>query len=67
MGKIKIREDRCKGCGLCIIYCEKKLISPAKHLNAYGAHPVTFRDCGECSACTFCAQVCPDMAIEVYR
>lgn len=65
-GKIKIDLERCKGCGLCIDSCPKKLIGLDESLNKHGVHPAYFK--GEsCSGCAFCAQVCPECCIEVYR
>jgi 2-oxoglutarate ferredoxin oxidoreductase subunit delta len=66
-GKIVIDQELCKGCGLCIEFCPKKLIKPSDKLNAAGYMPAAYVDSGECIACTSCATVCPEVAIEVYR
>ena len=66
-GKIKINQDICKGCELCISFCPKKLIKLSDKLNFNGYIPASFQDTGECTACTNCALVCPEVAIEVYR
>jgi 2-oxoglutarate ferredoxin oxidoreductase subunit delta len=67
MGKIKIDKQRCKGCQLCVITCPKKNIRLAEEFNEKGYHFVVFEDSDQCTACTFCGRVCPDMAIEVYK
>lgn len=67
MGKIAIDKERCKGCQLCIVSCPKKSIRLSEEFNEKGYHFVIFPDGSECTACTFCGRVCPDMAIEVYK
>jgi len=67
MGSITINEERCKGCELCVHFCPKCLIYMADKFNSKGHHPSVFRDTGECNACTVCAVMCPDVAIEVYK
>jgi 2-oxoglutarate ferredoxin oxidoreductase subunit delta len=66
-GKIVINQQICKGCELCISFCPKKLITLADKLNQIGYVPASFKDDGECIACSSCALVCPEVAIEVYR
>ena len=66
-GKIVIIPDRCKGCGLCILFCPKKLIFISKKTNSFGQNPAEFVNSNECTGCGICALTCPDVAIEVYR
>jgi len=67
-GKIEINAERCKECGLCIITCKDKLIGKGSGYNEKGYVPAVFIDAGhKCGACTLCAVVCPEVAIEVYR
>ena len=67
MAKIKIDKEKCKGCGLCVIYCPRNLIVTAKEINKRGVKPAQFKKTADCSGCTFCAIICPDNAIEVYK
>ena len=67
MGKIKIDTEKCKGCGLCILYCPKGCIDIADKLNKHGVKPARFKKNSGCTGCTFCALICPDCAIEVYK
>jgi 2-oxoglutarate ferredoxin oxidoreductase subunit delta len=67
MATIKIDIQRCKGCGLCIMYCPHKSIVFSEEINKRGVKPVRFKDNAKCAGCAFCALVCPDCAIEVYR
>jgi 2-oxoglutarate ferredoxin oxidoreductase subunit delta len=67
MGKIAIDKERCKGCQLCIVTCPKKSIRLSEAFNEKGYHFVIFQEESECTSCTFCGRICPDMAIEVYK
>lgn len=68
MAKIVINQNRCKSCQYCVNACRKSLIYiDTSKINTIGYHPATFKDTGECTGCAFCAEVCPDVAIEVYR
>jgi len=67
MAKIKIDAERCKGCGLCILYCPKGYITLSEKLNKRGAKSAKFRKDSKCSGCSFCALICPDAAIEIYK
>jgi 2-oxoglutarate ferredoxin oxidoreductase subunit delta len=66
-GKIKIIEKYCKGCLLCIDACKFQEIIISKKINKFGNNIVEFKDTGNCTACSLCAQVCPDAAIEVSK
>ena len=40
MPKVSFRQDRCKGCGLCVSVCPKKIIAiDSAVLNDKGYHP----------------------------
>ncbi|MCJ7424222.1 ferredoxin family protein [Candidatus Bathyarchaeota archaeon] len=68
MGKIRIDEEFCKGCMLCVNFCPQKLIQVSNHVSKKGYHPAEFSDPqSKCSGCTLCALVCPDAAITVYK
>jgi len=66
LSKITIDKDRCKGCGLCIEVCPKKVLCFDKDtVNMLGYHPVKVKE--GCIACGFCATVCPDVVFTIYR
>ena len=68
MPKIEINREKCKGCELCISYCNKGCIKQDRSVNKKGLYPVVFSDKeGKCTGCSFCAIVCPDCCITVYR
>lgn len=68
-GCIRIHEDRCKGCGLCVAACPQGVIALAEEqVNARGYRPARFLDAdGACTGCAVCAVACPDVCITVYR
>ena len=66
-GKIKIDEELCKQCGLCIEWCAKKIITSSKELNLKGYFPAVLTSKDKCTGCALCAIICPEVAIEVYR
>ena len=70
-GKITIDQELCKGCYLCISVCPQEVIHISNGINQQGYYPVEFKTNHNgdktCIACTRCATICPDIAIEVYR
>jgi len=60
---ITINEELCKGCGLCIDACPKRILGPGKGLNGKGYHPASVTDAEKCIECGSCAIMCPDVAI----
>ena len=68
MAKTTINEEACKGCGLCVRACPRKIIELSKaRLNEKGYHPAEVTDMSKCIGCAACALTCPDTAIEVEK
>jgi 2-oxoglutarate ferredoxin oxidoreductase subunit delta len=68
MARIKVDIDRCKGCGLCVEACPKKIIVlDGKTINKKGYHPAECIDMDKCIGCAFCATMCPDVCIMVEK
>jgi len=67
MGKIRIANERCKGCHLCISVCPKKILVVADHFNQSGYAPVEVTEMKRCTGCALCAEMCPDICIEVWK
>ena len=68
MAKVTFAENVCKGCGLCVTACPKKIVElDCAKLNAKGHHPAHCIDESQCIGCAFCATMCPDCVIEVER
>jgi 2-oxoglutarate ferredoxin oxidoreductase subunit delta len=67
MARTVFHEERCKGCGLCIEACPKKILVFANRLNASGYNTVSNKEQVQCVGCAMCARTCPDVVIEVYK
>ncbi len=68
MAKVEFRDDRCKGCGLCVAICPQKIILLRQNkLNCKGFHPAGVDNMDQCTGCALCATICPDSVIEVWR
>ena len=67
MPKIIIDEARCKGCGLCTIACTRKLVTLSDSPNSFGYTVAVFTSADQCTGCALCAEMCPDVAITVYK
>jgi 2-oxoglutarate ferredoxin oxidoreductase subunit delta len=55
-----IREKWCKGCGICVAYCPKKV------LELRGGKVAAERP-ADCIGCRMCELRCPDFAIEIHE
>ena len=61
-------EERCKGCGLCIAVCPKKIIALDKDkINKKGYNPAGIANLDLCTSCAQCAIICPDVAIRIEK
>lgn len=66
MTKAIIDEKVCKGCGLCIVTCPKKILRISEErINPKGYNPAEMIDIDACIGCAMCATICPDSAIKV--
>ena len=54
-----INKDWCKGCGICVSFCPKKVLELDKEGKVFAAR---YKDCICCKQCEF---MCPDFAIEI--
>lgn len=68
MAKMTVDHSICKGCGLCVTVCPKKIVLLDKSvLNIKGYHPAVVSDMESCIGCAMCAIICPDCAITVEK
>ena len=66
MAKVTFLTDRCKGCGLCVVACPKKIVALSEDkINIKGYHPAELTDADACIGCASCAKMCPDCVITV--
>ncbi|MBQ1976935.1 MAG: 4Fe-4S binding protein, partial [Clostridia bacterium] len=55
MAKLTFKTDICKGCGLCVDACPKKLLRLAQDkINKKGHHPAEITDEDACVGCASC-------------
>lgn len=68
MAKLTFKTDNCKGCGLCVDVCPKKVLALANDkINKRGHHPAEAVNPDACVGCASCALMCPDCIIKVER
>ncbi len=68
MNKVTFNVERCKGCGLCVEACPKKILTLDETvLNGKGYHPAKMTEQEKCIACAMCAMMCPDCVIKVEK
>ncbi|MBQ1225972.1 MAG: 4Fe-4S binding protein [Clostridia bacterium] len=68
MAKVTFNVELCKGCGLCVGACPKKIVKlDSEKINAKGYHPATVTESEKCIGCAFCATMCPDCVITVEK
>jgi Pyruvate/2-oxoacid:ferredoxin oxidoreductase delta subunit len=66
-GLLRIDEQQCKGCGLCMEACQPKVIRMSEHLNHLGYRSAEYLGAG-CNGCGVCFAACPEPdAITVLR
>ncbi len=60
-----IEENLCKGCGLCVSVCPKKVLEINKQINTKGYFPAYQARPDDCIRCAICCTMCPDVAITI--
>ena len=62
---INIDETICKGCGLCVWHCPKKVMRMSAERNQKGYNYAEAHRAEECNECKMCEMSCPDLAIYI--
>ena len=62
-----IDKDTCKGCGLCVEVCPKKVLELSEEVNTMGYFPAHQARPDDCVYCTTCCIMCPDVAITINK
>ena len=67
-GRVTFDEERCKGCGLCVIACPMKIVSlDTDRINNKGYNPSRIIEMDKCIGCGNCGIMCPDYVITVEK
>jgi len=65
---VKIDQERCKGCGLCVEFCPQGVLKLDSSFNSKSYHPAMVENPEKCKGCGICGRdVCPEAAIEIYK
>ncbi|MFA7672030.1 MAG: 4Fe-4S dicluster domain-containing protein [Sphaerochaetaceae bacterium] len=68
MNTVKVKENECKGCEICISVCPKSALILSKKINLLGYNYVEFLEDKGCTACSLCFLNCPEFgALTVYK
>lgn len=63
-----VTTERCKGCGLCVTACPKKIVELQKEKrNKKGYFYAVCINQDACISCAMCATMCPDCAITIEK
>ncbi len=63
--KYSIDIGYCKGCGLCIAVCPKKVLEISRQVSPKGYFPAYQARPDDCVFCATCCRICPDVAITI--
>ena len=61
----RINKEKCKGCGLCVSVCPKKVLEMSKEISPKGYFPAFQARPEDCIHCAICCTMCPDVAITI--
>lgn len=61
---LKLEIEKCKGCGYCIHFCPKEVLSLSSSFNMEG-YPYIQADESKCIGCGICYTMCPDNVISI--
>jgi NAD-dependent dihydropyrimidine dehydrogenase PreA subunit len=60
MNHVRVRDDECKGCAVCVSVCPKGCLAMSGKLNTMGYEYVHFIHDEACTACGLCFLSCPE-------
>lgn len=63
--QIHIDKERCKGCGYCVEFCPRKVLSMGTEISPKGYNLPQVNDSSKCLGCGFCEAICPEFAIKL--
>jgi 2-oxoglutarate ferredoxin oxidoreductase subunit delta len=63
--RYRLDAELCKGCGLCVSVCPKKVLELSTTVNIKGYYPAYQARPQDCITCAICCSMCPDVAITI--
>ncbi len=60
MNLVRVRDDECKGCAVCVSVCPHGCLAMSGKLNPMGYEYVRFDEGSCCTACALCFLSCPE-------
>ncbi|MEO0076242.1 MAG: ferredoxin family protein [candidate division WOR-3 bacterium] len=67
MAKIRINQNWCKGCGLCLEICPKNVYDRDVKVSSKGFREIIIKKPEACTRCLLCELLCPDLAITIEK
>jgi 2-oxoglutarate ferredoxin oxidoreductase subunit delta len=62
-GTIYLKEEHCKGCSYCVVFCPTNALAMGGRMNRKGYHLPELVAPEACNGCDMCGMFCPDFAI----
>ena len=63
--RIAIDRERCKGCGYCVEFCPRDVLTMSDELNPKGYTLPAVTNEANCRGCDLCTLLCPEFAVTV--
>ena len=67
MAKVVVIESRCKSCEICVSVCARRCLRVSDRHNQAGYFIVEFIGEDKCTGCALCGEMCPDLALQIYK
>ena len=67
MAKVVVIESRCKSCEICVSVCARSCLRISEKHNQAGYFVVEFLGDDKCTGCAWCGEMCPDLALQIYK
>ena len=60
---IYIDETLCKGCNICIEFCNENVFIASEKINSLGYYVPVPANISKCNACMICELMCPELSV----
>ena len=67
MARIIVDKKLCKGCGICVEFCPRKVLEMSTEMDERGFRTPRNTKESDCTLCGLCEMYCPDFAICVRK